>query len=101
MKPKIARAGAGARCAMKPASILITDDESNIRMTLRSALESDGYQISEAANGQAALEAMHKQMPDLVVLDLNMPSMDGMAVLEHLKSVAGMNKPRVIILTAF
>ena len=86
---------------MKPASILITDDESNIRLTVRTALESDGYAVREAWNGKDALEAINRQLPDLVVLDLNMPGMDGMAVLEHLKSLAAINKPRVIVLTAF
>lgn len=86
---------------MKPASILITDDESNIRLTVRTALESDGYVVREASNGKEALEAIERQTPDLIVLDLNMPGMDGMAVLEHLKSLAAANRPRVIILTAF
>jgi len=86
---------------MKPASILITDDESNIRLTVRTALESDGYAVSEASNGNEALEAITMRAPDLVVLDLNMPGMDGMAVLEHLKTLADKCKPRVIVLTAF
>jgi DNA-binding response OmpR family regulator len=86
---------------MKPASILITDDESNIRMMLRTALESDGYAVAEAANGRDALDAMQRATPDLVVLDLNMPVLDGMAVLEQMKSIAVSSRPRVIILTAY
>jgi DNA-binding response OmpR family regulator len=86
---------------MKPASILITDDESNIRMMVRTALESDGYAVREAKTGNEALESIERQLPDLVVLDLNMPGIDGMAVLEHLKNLAATHKPRVIILTAF
>jgi DNA-binding response OmpR family regulator len=86
---------------MSKASILITDDESNIRLTVRTALESDGYSVQEAANGQEALDAIARQMPDLVVLDLNMPVLDGMEVLENLKALVGVNKPRVIVLTAF
>ena len=86
---------------MKPASILITDDESNIRLTVRTALESEGYIVHEAANGRDALVAIEQQTPDLMVLDLNMPVMDGMAVLEHLKTLAETNKPRVIVLTAY
>ncbi|MGA2583475.1 MAG: response regulator [Tepidisphaeraceae bacterium] len=86
---------------MKPASVLITDDESNIRLTVRTALESDGYEVSEASNGIEALDAMERQTPDLIVLDLNMPGMDGMAVLEHMKTLASVKKPRVIILTAY
>jgi two-component system response regulator (stage 0 sporulation protein F) len=86
---------------MKPASILITDDESGIRLMLKTALESDGFCVVEAANGRQALDIMQVQAPDLVVLDLNMPVMDGMAVLEAMKDLAMVCKPRVIILTAY
>jgi DNA-binding response OmpR family regulator len=86
---------------MKPASILVTDDESNIRMTVRTALESDGYAVREACNGREALSAMREQTPDLMVLDLNMPVLDGMAVLEEMKSLTGTAKPKVIVLTAY
>jgi DNA-binding response OmpR family regulator len=86
---------------MKPASILVTDDESGIRLMLKTALESDGYSVLEAANGQQALDVMKSRTPDLVVLDLNMPVLDGMAVLEAMKSLAAAHKPRVIILTAY
>ena len=86
---------------MKPASILITDDESNIRMMVRTALESDGYTVQEASNGAEALNAIERQIPDLMVLDLNMPGMDGMAVLEQMRKLAATHRPRVIILTAF
>jgi DNA-binding response OmpR family regulator len=86
---------------MKPASILITDDESGIRLMLRTALESDGYSVTEASNGRQALEAVRTRTPDLMVLDLNMPALDGMAVLEQMKTLTGIVKPRVIILTAY
>ncbi|HEX4055885.1 MAG TPA: response regulator [Tepidisphaeraceae bacterium] len=86
---------------MKPASILVTDDESGIRLMLRTALESDGYSVTEASNGRDALEAVKARTPDLMVLDLNMPVLDGMAVLEQMKSLAGIARPRVIILTAY
>jgi DNA-binding response OmpR family regulator len=86
---------------MKPASILITDDESAIRLMLRTALESDGFDVTEASNGREALAAIQHTVPDLMVLDLNMPVLDGMAVLEQMKSLALVNRPRVIILTAY
>jgi len=86
---------------MKPVSILVTDDESNIRMMVRAALESDGYAVEEASNGQEALDAIHRRTPDLMVLDLNMPALDGMAVLEQMKSLSGVAKPKVIVLTAY
>src|ERR1019366_3109239 len=90
-----------SRRSMNPASILITDDESNIRLMLRTALEADGYAVTEAANGREALDAIKNHTPDLMVLDLNMPVLDGMAVLEHMKSLVATSKPRVIILTAY
>jgi DNA-binding response OmpR family regulator len=86
---------------MSNVSILIIDDESNIRLTVRAALESDGYSVEEASNGKEALLAIGRLSPDLVVLDLNMPVLDGMEVLEQLKSPAIVNKPRVIVLTAY
>jgi DNA-binding response OmpR family regulator len=67
---------------------------------LRTALESEGYDIEEAADGQEALSLIHQRTPDLMVLDLNMPKLDGMAVLEQLKPMAPSLKPRVIVLTA-
>jgi DNA-binding response OmpR family regulator len=85
---------------VKPVSILVTDDESNIRMTVRTALESDGYVVQEASNGHEALNAIQRQTPDLMVLDLNMPILDGVAVLEQMKSLVGA-KPKVIVLTAY
>jgi DNA-binding response OmpR family regulator len=86
---------------VKPASILVADDESNIRMMVRTALESDGYAVHEASNGKEALIAMRQWAPDLLVLDLNMPVMDGMAVLEEMKSITAVSRPQVVMLTAY
>ena len=85
----------------KPASILVTDDESNIRMMVRTALESEGYDVREATNGLQAMESLKKSPPDLMVLDLNMPELDGMEVLEQMKSLIAVKRPRVVILTAY
>ncbi len=86
---------------MKQSRILIADDEGNIRLTVRVTLEAEGFEIEEAATGDEALRAIERQTPDLVVLDLNMPGLDGMAVLEHLKSLPPAQRPRVVILTAY
>ena len=87
--------------ATKPVSVLVTDDESNIRLLLRTALEYEGYAVSEAADGRQALDAVRQHTPDLMVLDLNMPVLDGMAVLEQMKLLSIVNKPRIIVLTAY
>ncbi len=81
--------------------ILITDDEPNIRLVLRTALESVGHEVIEAANGREALASIEAHVPDLLVLDLSMPVMDGMAVLHALSERATQAKPRVIVLTAY
>ena len=87
---------------MKQPKILITDDEKNIRLMLRTALAQEGYVVGEASNGQEALDAIELSSPDVVILDLNMPVLDGMAVLERLRSMnVPTRKPKVIVLTAY
>ena len=81
--------------------ILITDDEPNIRLMLRTALESEGYEIDEAVDGQDALEKVEQSRYGLMLLDLNMPVLDGMGVLTRLRELKPELKPRVLILTAY
>src|SRR5579872_3625956 len=64
--------------------ILIADDERAARFGMARALAQGGYQISEAADGQAALEAIRAGSADLVFLDLTMPELDGQGVLREL-----------------
>jgi DNA-binding response OmpR family regulator len=85
----------------EPARILIVDDETNIRLMLRTALRSEGYVVEEAADGQDALAAIDRRTPQVMILDLSMPVLDGMGVLQALKSVRPNKKPRVIVLTAY
>ena len=85
---------------MKTATILIVDDETNIRLMLRTTLRTEGYAIREAADGRAALKVVHQEVPDLMLLDLSMPQMDGIGVLQELKNLTPSQKPRIIVLTA-
>src|ERR1700738_43256 len=64
--------------------ILIADDERAARFGMAKALAQGGYEIIEAADGQAALEAIRTSLPDLVFLDLTMPALDGQGVLREL-----------------
>ena len=57
--------------------ILVTDDDKNTRLLLKAVLESEGYTVYVAANGEEALTVMDQQHIDLVVLDIMMPKMDG------------------------
>lgn len=82
-----------------PAHILIVDDEPNVRLVFRTALESAGYATSEAADGQSALARLGRARPDLVLLDLRMPGIDGMETLRRLRE-ADHDVP-VVIVTAY
>ncbi|MBV9999856.1 MAG: response regulator [Verrucomicrobia bacterium] len=79
--------------------ILIIDDEPNARLNFRMALELEGYEVSEAPSGAAACEALLGELFDLAILDLRMPGMDGLTVLEQMRE-EGMATP-VIIVTAY
>ncbi len=65
--------------------ILVVDDEAPIRRFLRTALAAHHYVIFEAANGQAAIEAMIADRPDVIILDLGLPDMDGIEVTQRLR----------------
>ena len=68
-------------------TILVVDDEKDIRTSLTGILEDEGYQIVTAASGTEALERVREELPDLVLLDIWMPGLDGLETLEKLKSL--------------
>ena len=80
--------------------ILIVDDDPDLRVLARRALDKDGHSIREAADGHEALAAMSEWKPDLLVLDLVMPEMDGLEVLRRLRADAGTAGLPVLVLTA-
>ncbi|TAH37403.1 MAG: response regulator [Planctomycetota bacterium] len=65
--------------------ILIADDEADVRNTLRRILERAGYEVIETEDGRQALRALELRAPDLLVIDLAMPGMDGIQVLRELR----------------
>ena len=70
---------------MSLATVLIVDDEPNILTSLKRALEVEGYRALVAGSGSIALEKAQSEGPDLVLLDVVMPEMDGLQVLEMLR----------------
>jgi len=67
------------------ATILTIDDESLIRESFRFYLEDCGFRVEEAENGRIGLEMIEKNRPDLVLVDLRMPEVDGLEVLQHVQ----------------
>ena len=78
-------------------TITLVDDDKNILTSVAIALEAEGYKVSAHTNGQSALAAMTEQAPDLAVLDIKMPGMDGMELLNRLRRVSSLP---VIFLTS-
>jgi DNA-binding response OmpR family regulator len=82
---------------MRQERILVVDDEERIRSIVRSYLQQEGYQVDEAATGEDAIARIRERTPDLVVLDVRLPGIDGMEVLRHVRRVSDVY---VIMLTA-
>ena len=68
--------------------VLVVDDESRMIRFVRMNLELEGFQVAEASNGLEALEKVRDDLPDLVVLDVMMPEMDGFETLERLREIS-------------
>src|SRR5687767_2210197 len=83
----------------RAARILIVDDEQGMREFLTICLTRSGYRIEAADGGEAAIRALDKREYDLVITDLTMPGVDGMAVLRH--ACALPSPPLVLMITAF
>jgi DNA-binding response OmpR family regulator len=80
-------------------TILVVDDDAEIRNTLRTVLEGRGYRTLVAADGNMALAAAEREQPNLVIVDMMMPKKSGFLVLEKLKARRDAG-PRVIMITA-
>ena len=78
---------------------LIVDDSKVVRMVARKILEDLKFQIMEASDGKAALESCAKKMPDAILLDWNMPVMNGIDFLSELRKAKGGGKPIVVFCT--
>lgn len=83
----------------KKRKLLIVDDQNGIRFLLAEVFNSEGYQTFQAANGKLALAIVEREDPDLVLLDMKIPGMDGLEILKRIKkSHPGM---KVIMMTAY
>ena len=78
---------------------LVVDDSRVVRLAARRMLEAEGFAVREAADGQQALEACRAAMPDAVLLDWNMPVLDGMGFLRAARAEFGPDRPVVVLCT--
>lgn len=83
--------------AEAPTRVLVVDDEEDIVRFVCEALESEGYEVDSATDGEDALRATHAHRPDLILLDVNMPHIDGWEVLSQLRAAAGEQTPVVVM----
>jgi DNA-binding response OmpR family regulator len=79
--------------------VLIVDDEPAVRRTIRGALESSGFECEESENGASALEWLKEHHTDVIIADYQMPIMNGLSLLEHVRSNHNGHTPRVIMLS--
>ena len=90
-------AGGNGMTAPAPQTILVVDDDASARMLMRAALAKAGFVVRVAAGGDEALQAFGEQPADLVMLDVDMPGLDGYAVCTRLRAVAGDQLPIVMV----
>jgi two-component system, chemotaxis family, chemotaxis protein CheY len=82
-----------------PSTILIADDSRTMRRMVRSALEADHHRVVEAPDGRAALATARTMDADLVITDVNMPEMDGLTLVRHLRAEASYRFTPILVLT--
>lgn len=84
---------------MDKKKVLIVDDQNGIRVLLMEVFSNEGYETFQAGNGKLALEIVRRESPDLVLLDMKIPGMDGLDILKHIKQIDASIK--VIMMTAY
>ncbi len=80
--------------------ILLVDDEPNILLSLEFLMKRAGYEVSTATNGEIALEKVSQLPPDLILLDINMPILNGYQVCERIRETPQWSHIKIILLTA-
>ena len=84
---------------MKPITIHTVDDSPSMRMLLKQALASRGYEVSQSEDGQQALEWLADNQPDLVITDINMPRLDGFGLIEAMREMECHRDRPILVLT--
>ncbi|MGD1993631.1 MAG: response regulator [Anaerolineae bacterium] len=85
---------------MEPATLLYIEDNAANRLLVRRVLEAEGHTVLEAADGPSGLKVVRDTPPDLILLDINLPEMDGYEFVSRLRKIEGLEETPVIALTA-
>lgn len=91
----------GGKLNYSPATILVVEDSSDTRNVLSFSLTKYGYKVVTAVNGQEAVEIALRERPDLILMDLHMPLMDGLAATEQMREHEGLRKVPILAVTAY
>src|SRR5262245_22425733 len=104
MQTRLSSAPAPVKLSKNEAScrgtVLVVDDEEQNRVLLRDPLEAHGYRVIEVENGIGALQKVEEEIPDVILLDLMMPKMDGFEVCRRLKKYWKAEHVPILVLTA-
>ena len=84
----------------EPKSVLIVDDEPNVLLSLQFLMKKGGYQVRTAKDGEEALAEITRALPDLILLDVMMPKIDGFSICERIRANPQWKDLRIIMLTA-
>ena len=94
-----ARGGEAASSPSPPPLILIAEDDADIRLMLKTLLEMKGYRTAEAADGQQAVEAAAAARPDLMLVDLQLPRLNGFAVTRYVRQHDDLRRVPIVIVS--
>ena len=84
-----------------PQTIMVVEDYDDTRLLLKQALEGLGYSVLEASNGQEAVDLAGREHPDLILMDLDLPILDGIAATQRIRQQADLEKVPIVAVTAY
>jgi CheY-like chemotaxis protein len=82
------------------ANIMIVEDFDDVRMMMRTFLERSGYRVVEVVNGQDAIDVARRERPDLILMDLSMPVLDGFGAIHYIRKQAGLSDVPIVIVSS-
>jgi two-component system cell cycle response regulator DivK len=93
------RSGEMERRLRRPRVLLVEDSEDN-RMMMKRLLEMSGYEVMEAVNGEQAVESAQTTRPDLILMDLSLPKIDGLAATRYIRRLPAMQRVPIVVVSA-